>query len=872
MLEVHCLPPDVTAQHLDESENFHFDAYHAMSHQFLLTAQTFLACAAEAGMFCREGHSFGFPKNLPFTRISLNHFERRPYIVRCAHHEDLPALAQLNQVWTQGQSWPGAEKTVRTLENSTGELSEREFVLEIEGRLAASVRCDQKEGIRITSGCLRPGAPATHLRDLLQFVEQYWALTGVDRIIGMDDCRSALSALAEESSIPCAVASEMRVRVAEYPFAAKDDPRAAERELGAFSFRWLLAILQRMGVMQNAGEVYDLDALERRLGVAQRYHRYFEALMTRLQDEGLVTMRDRRLETTPLVCSHALTSVEEQVAEFKQSFQERYPGNVALMNLTACCLSRFDEIITGRVDITDVVFQNGTVNVFAEIFCGSVVSDYFNRIVSSAVQETVVRLRATTPKIRILEIGAGTGATTAAILNMLQPFSGCVEFCFSDISPAFIRNAKRRFEERYPWVEYRLLNIEEDISRQGFERHGFDLIVAANVLHDTRDIEVSLQQARRLLKPGGLLVLDEYTSVKDCLFFSGALLRGYWLFQDPERRLKNSCLLGVRQWTRALESAGFSVVGSHVLPTQSLDDACSQSVMLCEALATSETAELPECAQLAQGTDANEDSRKIEIVEALVEQQTLALLGKERASAYSRQQPLMDMGLDSIELVELKSLIERRLGVKLSPTFLFAHETPEKFTAALVEMVSSQQLQEAEKQGQTAGGRRTSSIINGMSSNSAVSKEAAASGSRTNGTGGGRERIAVIGMAGQFPQARNLEEYWKNLAEGKNCIKEVGGNRWDVNAYYQAGGAVAGKSNSRWAGEVEGYDRFDPLFFNISPTEAESMDPQQRLFLQASWHAVEDAGYQGRGCRGASVECSWGVRREIITSYHGSIS
>src|SRR4029077_9113861 len=258
-----------------------------------------------------------------------------------------------------------------------------------------------------------------------------------------------------------------------------------------------------------------------------------------------------------------------------------------------------------------------------------------------------------------------------------------------------------------------------------------------------------------------------------CLFFSGALLHGYWLFQDPERRLKNSCLLSVPQWTRALESAGFSVVGSHVLPTQSPDAACGQCVMLCEASATSETAELPESAQLAQGTDANADSHEIETVETLVEQQTLALLGKERASAYSRQQPLMDMGLDSIELVELKSLIERRLGVKLSPTFLFAHETPEKFTAALVEMVSNQQLQEAEKRGRTAGGRRTSSII---SSSHGISKEAAASGSRTNGTGGGRERIAVIGMAGQFPQARNLEEYWKNLAEGTNCIREVSRN------------------------------------------------------------------------------------------------
>jgi hypothetical protein len=340
MLEVHCLPPDVTARHLDESENFHFDAYHAMSHQFLLTAQTFLACAAEAGLFCREGHSFGFPRNLPFTRISLNHFERRPYIVRCAHNEDLPALAQLNQVWTRDQSWPAADKAVPALENPTRDLSESEFVLETEGRLLASVRCDQKEGIRITFACVRPGAPATHLRDLLQFVEQYWALAGVDRIIGMDDCRSTLSALVEESSVPCAVARDVRVRVAEYPFAAKDDPRAAERELGAFSFRWLLAILQRMGVMHDAGEVYDLDALERRLGVAQRYHRYFEALMSRLQDEGLVTMRSGRFETTPLVCSHALTSVEEQVAEFKQSFQERYPANVALMRERSMTLMR----------------------------------------------------------------------------------------------------------------------------------------------------------------------------------------------------------------------------------------------------------------------------------------------------------------------------------------------------------------------------------------------------------------------------------------------------------------------------------------------------------------------------------------------------
>jgi len=111
--------------------------------------------------------------------------------------------------------------------------------------------------------------------------------------------------------------------------------------------------------------------------------------------------------------------------------------------------------------------------------------------------------------------------------------------------------------------------------------------------------------------------------------------------------------------------------------------------------------------------------------------------------------------------------------------------------------------------------------------------------------------IAVIGMAGQFPQARNLEEFWQNIAGGRNCITEVPGHRWDVNAYYQPGDPVAGKTTSQWAGLLDEYDLFDPLFFNISPTEAESMDPQQRLFLQACWHTIENAGYDARVLSGS---------------------
>ncbi|HXI94072.1 MAG TPA: polyketide synthase, partial [Blastocatellia bacterium] len=124
------------------------------------------------------------------------------------------------------------------------------------------------------------------------------------------------------------------------------------------------------------------------------------------------------------------------------------------------------------------------------------------------------------------------------------------------------------------------------------------------------------------------------------------------------------------------------------------------------------------------------------------------------------------------------------------------------------------------------------------------------------------QHIAIIGMAGQFPKAKNVDEFWQNLAEGRNCITQVPRQRWDLNTYYQAGQVVAGKSYCQWVGALDEYDLFDPLFFNISPTEAENMDPQQRLFLQACWHSIENAGYDARVLSGSKcgvfVGCATG--------------
>ncbi|MGH8077238.1 MAG: type I polyketide synthase, partial [Lysobacter sp.] len=122
--------------------------------------------------------------------------------------------------------------------------------------------------------------------------------------------------------------------------------------------------------------------------------------------------------------------------------------------------------------------------------------------------------------------------------------------------------------------------------------------------------------------------------------------------------------------------------------------------------------------------------------------------------------------------------------------------------------------------------------------------------------------IAVIGMAGRFPMAKDLDSYWDNIANGRNCISEIPLSRWDTGTYYVDGQPGLGQSNSKWMGVLEGHDRFDPLFFGMSPVEAETMDPQQRIFLQSCWHGMENAGYtaerlSGSKC-GVFVGCAYG--------------
>jgi iturin family lipopeptide synthetase A len=113
--------------------------------------------------------------------------------------------------------------------------------------------------------------------------------------------------------------------------------------------------------------------------------------------------------------------------------------------------------------------------------------------------------------------------------------------------------------------------------------------------------------------------------------------------------------------------------------------------------------------------------------------------------------------------------------------------------------------------------------------------------------------IAIIGIGCRFPQATGPDGFWRLLTDGKDAISEIPADRWDIRQFYESNPSGPGKMSTRWGAFLDQVNAFDPDFFGIPAREAEQMDPQQRLILEVTWEALEDAGQAPR--RLASTRC-----------------
>ncbi|WP_370880921.1 SDR family NAD(P)-dependent oxidoreductase [Paenibacillus brasilensis] len=211
--------------------------------------------------------------------------------------------------------------------------------------------------------------------------------------------------------------------------------------------------------------------------------------------------------------------------------------------------------------------------------------------------------------------------------------------------------------------------------------------------------------------------------------------------------------------------------------------------------------------------------------------------------------PMEKYGIDSIMAMELTNKLEKPFG-SLSRTLFFEYQSIQELTGHFLESHLDKLIELL--------GIKENAIEDGKNSKKNVAepepvKQLFNSHRRLRFTSSRMKSkpeklpedndIAIIGLSGRYPGAKNIQEFWNNLRDGKDCITEIPGDRWDHSLYFDEARNTIGKTYCKWGGFIEDIDKFDPLFFNISPREAEIIDPLDRLFLETVWNALETCGY-----------------------------
>jgi 3-oxoacyl-(acyl-carrier-protein) synthase/SAM-dependent methyltransferase/acyl carrier protein len=543
--------------------------------------------------------------------------------------------------------------------------------------------------------------------------------------------------------------------------------------------------------------------------------------------------------------------------------------------LLEACLKALPGVLSGTQRATDVIFPNSSTRLVEGVHGGNTLADHFNEALGATLTACIDDLlqAGAERKIRILEIGAGMGGATAKLLPLLQQ-RPVEEYCYTDVSSAFLMYAEKRFQPLFPALRTAIFDVSKPLAGQSVAAGHYDFAIAANALHATPDIRETVRNAKATLKNRGVLLLNEISAWSLFNHVTFGLLEGWWLNEDTAIPLPGSPGLAPERWREILAEEGFESVrfpaedsyrfGRQIIAATSngwtrqriVKQASPQSAGVERADAKTTDDAAVRNNRTADGTSPstdltdrmNTDYVRQVIIEKLSESVRMD------ASIISNDAPFAEYGVESIIGVNLVRSINEALQIELEPISLFEYSTVDQLTRHILENWL----------GQIAGGSAQGRGIpqkSGDSTEEALPNVGAPSARRLMKNGQVAVRrsagdfrresdsrsvnadpIAIIGMSGRFGESESLEAFWENLAQGRDLVKPV--SRWRPADCVMADSS--GQPFCSHGSFVDSIDQFDPAFFGISPKEATYMDPQQRLFLEESWRALEDAGYAGK--------------------------
>lgn len=350
---------------------------------------------------------------------------------------------------------------------------------------------------------------------------------------------------------PSRVAAALRTRASELAERhGHTRYRALLGDLESLCGDYAFLALRALGWEPPTRNAASLEELAHRLGVAHRHRRLFTRLAGMLAEDGVLapSATGRRVARVPS---------PEDADRRNRELRGLYPECAAELEMTGRFGEQLAGVLRGEVDPLHLLFPAGSVASAEALYRESAFAKASNVLTQEAVG-AATRGRPAGSTIEILELGAGTGATTSFVLESLP--TGGVAYAFTDVSSLFLPTARERFRDR-AFLEFQVLDVEKPPALQGFGDRRFDIVLAANVLHATRDLRLALRHVMELLRPGGLLVLLEITGPQRWIDLIFGTTEGWWRFEDLDLRPAHP-LLSRRAWLDVLKAEGFDDVAA----------------------------------------------------------------------------------------------------------------------------------------------------------------------------------------------------------------------------------------------------------------------------------------------------------------------
>jgi acyl transferase domain-containing protein/acyl carrier protein/ubiquinone/menaquinone biosynthesis C-methylase UbiE len=386
----------------------------------------------------------------------------------------------------------------------------------------------------------------------------------------------SVRAVTRRLSSPHALQARVETRIAGLQTETRFVPSLrAHEDIERLAGHYAAEALVRLGLEYSSFRRFTASSVRALLGVQTRHSRLLSRMLEMLAEDGLLLQVGAYFETTPAFQAFALSL--SSLADQREALHRRHTNFATEFDLLAKCGEQLAGVLRGEVDPLQLLFATDDSVNAERLYRDSTSARFYNRLIAELVGDAAQEASSGST-VRLLELGAGTGSTTTSILERLSGVR--TTYCFTDISRMLLNEARSRFV-RFPNVSYQMLNIEKPLGDQEFNLGGYDIVVAANVLHATVDLRAALRHVRQLLAPGGLLILVETTAPRRWLDLIFGLTEGWGRFADTELRPKNA-LLNSERWLALLNDSGFrasAAIGAEV----SAGDPHEQAVLVAQA-------------------------------------------------------------------------------------------------------------------------------------------------------------------------------------------------------------------------------------------------------------------------------------------------